>query len=155
MSVTNLHEISDTEMKAPPEILEQVIDYSTGWKVGRNQGKVRIGGQLYNRNAPGHLVDRQREDWLAGYSAGLSARNQYHRQIAPVSVTYTLDGKEITERTCGTTSRIMNRMAAKGCKMRCISRGAVASIAAASDAHHKTDHEGIRQYPSSNRKPDR
>ena len=101
-------------MKAPPEILEHGVDYATGWEVGRKQGKVRIGGQLYDSNPPGHLTDRLREDWMAGYSAGLEARTQYRMQIAPVSVTYTLDGKEITETTCGTSSRINNQLAAKG-----------------------------------------
>lgn len=52
-------------------------DVLVGWEAGM-QGKQRIGGKLFDRHPPDYFVGPRRDEWYAGYRAGLAQ----HKQMA-------------------------------------------------------------------------
>lgn len=50
-------------------------DVLVGWEAG-TQGKQRIDGKLFERHPPDYFVGPRRDDWYAGYRAGLAHRQE-------------------------------------------------------------------------------
>lgn len=61
--------------KIPDKVLVKGEVYISGWQIGRDRGKQKIGNRYFNRLCPQHLKDTEQEKmWYDGYEEGLKCR---------------------------------------------------------------------------------
>ncbi len=91
-------------------------DVLVGWDAG-TQGKQRIGGKLFDRIPPDYFVGPRRDDWYAGYRAGLAHRKEKASSRTVVFVGENAKGSVTIHRKGWGARRgeVVTQMERKGC----------------------------------------